>query len=270
MTKKTEAEIVQTSIDLRMQELTACILGMTPFVCNRQSEKVKRGLLAPTGRKTQAEKATTMKHNPLEEYQLSPYRSRNTDSPTLIEMVAVSFKKAIESTALDVPGATKSQIVRNLVVPDQRIALYGVPQMFMSVVRSADMNKTPDVRTRALLPEWACCVRIRYPHPLFREKVVAEYLALAGQLRGVGDFRPERGSGSYGTFEIVEPDDPRYLAVVRGGGRDAQQAALAAPEYHDDETRDLYEWFVEECDRRGRGEDRATRAKSNGRAEVRA
>jgi hypothetical protein len=26
----------------------------------------------------------------------------------------------------------------------------------MTPVRSADMNRTPDVRTRAILPEWAC------------------------------------------------------------------------------------------------------------------
>lgn len=249
--KKTEAEIIQQSVDLNMQELTACILGATPFICNAMSAKAKQGLLLPSGRKSSAEKATTLKHRPLEEFRESPYRSRDSSSPTVIQMVAVSFKRAIESMALDVPGATKAQISRNIVAPEQRIALYGVPQMLFSIVRSADMNKTPDVRSRAILPEWACRVRLRYPHPMFQEKIIAKYLALAGQLRGVGDFRPERGAGSYGLFEIVAPDDPRFLAVVASGGREAQSMALLAPEMHDDETHELYEWFETELDRRG-------------------
>lgn len=254
---KTEAEVIQSSVDLKMHELTACILGVTPFVCNSMPEKARQQLLYPSGRKTSAEKATSFKHDPLGEYRSSVYRNRAESAPTFIEMVAVSFKRAIESTALDVPGATKSAIKRNIVVPQQKLSLYGVPQMFMAVVRSADMNRTPDVRTRAIIPEWACEVRIRYPHPMFREKVVSDYLALAGQLRGVGDYRPEQGPGSYGTFEIVAPDDARYLSVIANGGRAAQIAALESPEMYDDDTRDLYEWMLAEMGRRGSSEAQA-------------
>lgn len=264
--KKTEAEIVQSSVELRMYELEACILGVTPFVCNSMPSKARQQLLYPTGRKTTAEKATSMKHNPLEEFRASFYRNRSDDAATLIEMVAVSFKRAIESTALDVPGATKAQIVRNIVAPQQKTSLYGVPQMFMAVVRSADMNKTPDIRTRAILPEWACRIVLRYPHPMFKEKVVADYLALAGQLRGVGDFRPQQGPGSCGLFEIVAPNDPRFLAVIEGGGRASQLAAVESPEMYDDDTRDLYDWFVEE--RQKRGAEPTHRAKTNGASKI--
>ncbi len=249
--KKTESEIIQGSIELKMQELVAHVLGVTPFVCNRMSQKGIEALLYPKGRKTAAEKATSLKHDPMSEYRDSPYTTADPAAPTLIMTPAVSFKRAVESVALDVPGATKSQISRNIVAPETRISLFGVPQMFMAVVRSADMAKTPDVRTRAIIPQWACTVRLRYPYPLFREKVIADYLALAGQLRGVGDYRPERGAGSYGTFEVVSPDDPRYQAVIKGGGRQAQAQALAAPEYYDDETETLINWFEDERVRRG-------------------
>lgn len=277
--KLSEAEIVQMSIDLKMHELEACILGTTGFVCNRVSQKSVRELLFPKGRKTAADKATSLKHDPMAEFQASPYISCNfsrnfspvaefqgsvaeslpSQTKTLIEMPAVSFKKAIESIALDVPGATKAQISRNIVAPDNRIPVYGVPQMFMAVVRSADQARTPDVRTRAIIPQWATRVRIRYPHPIFREKVVADYLALAGQLRGVGDGRAERGALSFGLFEIVDPDDPRYLAIVQTGGREAQIAAMAAPEMFDDETEELFSWFQEERLRRGTEQPKKTK-----------
>jgi hypothetical protein len=260
--KKSESEIIQASVDLKMQEITACILGVTPFVCNSMPEKARRQLLYPPGKKSTAEKAISMKHNPLEEFRSSPYKNRGDDSETLIEMVAVSFRKAIESIALDVPGATKAQIIRNIVAPQQRIPLYGVPQLFMSVVRSADMNKTPDIRPRAILPEWACTVRIRYPHPLFRDKVISDYLALAGQLRGVGDWRAERG-GTMGLFEIVNPDDPRFLSVIQNGGRAAQIAAMESPEMYDEDTRELYDWYEEERVKRGSMSESTIATKAN-------
>lgn len=251
MAKRSEAEIIQSSVDLKMQELTAHILGVTPFVCNAMGPKTLQQLLYPTGRKSTAEKAVSMKHDPMTEYRTSPYRSTKADAVTRIEMVAVSFKHAIESIALDVPGATKTQIQRNLVTPDQRIALYGIPELFMATVKSGDMAKTPDVRTRAIIPRWACTLRLRFPFPLFKEKIVQEYLALAGLLRGVGDFRPERGSGSYGQFEIVSGGDPRWHDVVATGGRKAQDEALESPEPFDDQTQLLLEWFEGEKARRG-------------------
>lgn len=41
--KKTESEIIQTSVDLNMHELTACILGTTPFICNSRQGEARQG-----------------------------------------------------------------------------------------------------------------------------------------------------------------------------------------------------------------------------------
>lgn len=248
---KTESEVIQLSVDLKMQEITAHILGVTPYICNRVSEKARNILLCGGSKKTHAEKAVSVKHDPMAEFRESPYTTSREDSPTLIEMVATAFKKAIGSAALDTPGATKSQITRNVIVPDQRASLWGIPEVMMAVVISGDMARTPDVRTRAILPHWASEIRIRYPHPLFQEKTIAGLLALAGHMRGVGDWRAEKG-GNYGLFEIVSPDDERYLKVKAEGGRSAQIAAMQDPGFYDDnETRSLYEMYLETMDARG-------------------
>jgi len=252
MPKKNEADIISIPInEFTMGQIEVAIIGVSPFVCNRVAEKAMQQLLYPSRKKNAAEKNTTFKHNPMSEYRSSPYTTSREDAPTVIEMPAVSFKRAMESVALDVPGTTKSQLSRNLVAIDQRVPLFGVPQLFMSVVRSADQAKTPDIRTRAIIPQWATTVRIRFPEPLFVEKTVVHLLGLAGLFRGVGDYRPEKGAGSYGQFEICAPDDPRYLDIVHNGGRAAQLQALHNPSFFDDQTETLFAWFEEERGRRG-------------------
>jgi hypothetical protein len=227
------------------------ILGTTPIILNRMPEKAWRELLAPKGRKTAADKAGSMKHDPMEEFRNSPYRMPFDNDPTLIAQVGSAFKKALANAALDMPGAKKAQIGRLTYVPAELVPIYGIPQVLCSIVRSADMNKTPDVRTRVIVPKWAVKLSIEYVTPLLREKPVIQLLAAAGIYSGVGDWRPEKGAGSYGQFKLVSADDDEFNHIVKVGGRKAQIAAMKKPEAYNDETRELLDWFGPEMQRRG-------------------
>lgn len=248
-TKKDQVEI--SILEVTQETIEYCVLGKTPFICNRMSEKVKNTLLFPKGRKTTAEKARTMKHNPFQEFRDSPYRLADEKAPTLLAHLATAFKRAIAGTALDIPGATKAQLSRLMWVEGEKTPLYGIPKLHMSVTRSADMNKTPDVRTRAIIPEWACKVTVRYTTPMLKEAVVSNLFAAAGLIQGVGDWRNEKGSGTFGQFELVAEDDPRFQRVLKEGDRAAQTAAMEKPECYDADTEELLSWFVAEADRRG-------------------
>lgn len=228
-----------------------CILGRTPIILNRMSEKAKHELLFPKGRKTAAEKARSVKHNPWQEFRDSPYLDPSEDAPTYLTHLATSFKAAIRGAGVDVPGATKAQIGRLLWVEGERIALYGLPRMFMAVTRSADMNRTPDVRTRAIVPRWACRVSVSFMRPVLTAATVTNLLAAAGLTQGVGDWRPEKGSGNYGQFVPVNEDDPEFQEILRTGGRQPQFEAMQNPVAYDEETEELLEWFADEADRRG-------------------
>jgi hypothetical protein len=196
------------------------------------------------------ERATTLKHDPLTEYRSSPYLLSNEAAPTAIAILATAFKGAMKTAALDLPGAKKAQIGRLVYVEGDMVGIYGVPQLFMTTVRSADMNRTPDIRTRAILPQWACKLTVTFVQPLMRMQAVANLLGASGFTAGVGDGRPEKGAMSYGQFTIVDKDDPTFLEIVQNGGRAAQLAAIEAPSAYDDETMSLLAWFDTELKHR--------------------
>lgn len=227
------------------------VLGATPLVYNRMAEKARRELLLPRGRKSAADRAATLKHNPIEEYRASVYRYTG-DQPTRLCFPAPAFKGALATAALDLPGARKTQIGRLTWVAGTEVAIYGVPRLMMSVVRSADPNRTPDIRTRAVLPRWACKVTIHYVQPQLNAQSIANLLSAAGVLVGIGDFRQEKGKGSFGQFQIVDAADAEWAEIVKTGGREAQDRALDQPEPYDAETAEQLEWFGAEIVRLGR------------------
>lgn len=251
-TKAAAASNSEISImEVQVGRMDFCILGTTPLICNRMSQKVWFELLAPKGRKTAVEKASSMKHDPLQEFRDSPYRMPEQSAPTELALLPTMFKRSMGTAALDMPGAKKSQIGRLVYVEGEMLPVFGVPKVFMSIVRSADMNKTPDVRTRAIIPEWACKLSIKFTKPVLREQSIANLLAAAGFQSGVGDWRQEKGSGNYGSFKLVSADDKDFIRICKTMGRKPQIEALENPEPYNDETSEMMAWFDVEIKRRG-------------------
>jgi len=248
MKKQEQGEIVIEK--LTVGEASVWIKGQTPMIYNSMSAKVMHELLLPKGRKTAADKAQNLKHDPCEEYRASVYRARTDEGPTTLVFPCGALKSAMCNAALEIPGAKKAQIGRLVWVEGENVDVYGVPSLLMSVVRSADMNKTPDVRTRAILPEWCCRVTVRFVMPTMNETTVARLLETAGLVIGLGDFRQEKGKGNYGQFSLADEADCK--AIIKAGGKAAQDKALESPECYDSETKELLAWYMTERKARGR------------------
>ena len=248
--KEKDREVINI-VSVSHAEATFCVLGTEPLICNRVSENAKRELLLPKGTKTAAEKASTLKHNPLEEFHASAHRSPDPNAPTLIVHPSTAFKGALRSAALDLDGSSKAQIGRLTYIPGQWVSIYGVPKLLMSIVRQADPKRTPDVRTRVIIPEWAAWVTVRYVTPLLREQVIANLFAGAGIISGTGDWRAEKGSGNYGSFEPILADNEDFVRITTTMGRAAQLEAMEKAEPHDYDSADLLEWYQTEVRRRG-------------------
>jgi hypothetical protein len=247
--KKAEAGTLHIDA-LKQGRVTLKLIGNTPFYFNAMSAKAKRTLLIGGAKKTAAERKE-LKHDPETEFYDSVYRL--PDGPTLLGFPAPGVKNAMATAALETPGVTKTSVQRLIFLPEQKIKMWGKPYLKMDVVRSADMNKTPDVRTRAFLPRWCAEVDIAFVQPTLSVHSIVSLLSNAGVIVGIGDFRQEKGRGSYGTFAVAGDDLgdwQGYWDEVTQEGREVQQHALENPEMADDETAELMALLEEERARR--------------------
>ena len=248
-------EAVKVEIQpIKMRQLIVFLVGTSPLIMHRFAFKAWQELLYPSAKKNKAERASSLKHKPLEEYQGCFYRNRNPSQPALFHLPNGMPHQALAAAALDIPGAKRTEMERWTNVADVNINLFGVPQMFMSMVRSSDMNRTPDVRTRPIFPKWACQVTIDYKTDPLTDNNILNLFAAAGAIVGMGDWRPQKG-GPYGKFRLCGAKDAEYLDIIKRQGRAPQQKAYDQPAYWDDETAELMTWFLEAISRRRQDDD---------------
>ncbi len=246
-TKKAETEIHVPVLTQGAAKLR--IIGTTPMFQNRMANKATHSLLVGSKKKTLAEKAL-IKHNPPEEYRNSA--EKMLEGPTALGLRVVAVKAAMCTAALETAGITKTSSQRLLFMPGDLTPLYGIPQLRMDIVRSADINKTPDVRTRCFLPKWGAEIEIKYITPQLSIASVVALLCNAGVLVGVGDFRQEKGKGSFGSFRVLGEgqEDDEWDDLVANHGRMVQLAALENPEFANADTAELMEFYESEVKRR--------------------
>lgn len=251
MALKKEKETEISVLDVKRGRLTVYVIGQTPLILHKMSAKAKHELLYPKGRKTTGDRATNLKHDPIVEFNDSAHTLVDENAPTLLAFPSAGFKGAMCNAALDIPGAKKAQVGRLSWVEGDYVGIYGSPKLFMSITRSSDMNHTPDVRTRVIIPHWAAKVVVSYVVPMLNETTIANLMAAAGMYIGVGDWRNGKGeSGNYGLFSLVNEDDPQLMQIMKVG-RAAQINAMKAADPYDTDTSELLSWFNEEVTRRG-------------------
>lgn len=225
------------------------IIGTTPLYQNRMANKVIEGLLVGSHKKTNAEKRN-IKHHPIEEFQSSAETVMG--GPTALGLKVVAIKAAMCSAALETNGIYKTTAEKLLSIQGDHAVLYGKPYLRMDIVRCADKNRTPDIRSRCYLPKWGAEVDIEYTAPALSAASTVNLLCNAGLLIGLGDNRQEKGKGSYGLFRVIGAgtQDPEWDELVKSHGREVQEAALAYPEPADQSTADLLNFYHGEVRRR--------------------
>lgn len=261
VSKNDEGVVVQ---EIQLSNVHYNIVGVSPLVPHAMSFKAVGSLLFPAPKKNAAEKATSMKHEPYEEFRDATYMFTDAedDKPTRIYMPAGAFHGAMATVAIDMAGAKKSQIGRLTSVPGLKIPVWGVPQIHRSIVRSSDMQRTPDIRTLAILPRWAARIEVNFIGSLVSGQSISNLLSAAGVIIGIGDGRPEKGKLTNGQFRLCSDDDPEFLQLMKLGGRKAQDQAMADPQPYDLETERMLDWFEQEKGRRAANVIAAPRSKS--------
>lgn len=234
---------------LKTEKVEVWVKGISPIIPRAFAEKAWRELLAPA-RKSRADRDQNLKHEPLMEFRESMAK-RKDDGPTRLVISAGAFKRSIVDVAPRLPGVNKTELAQLVWVEGMDLDIYGIPELYMTMVRSADMNRTPDVRTRGVLTDWCCKLTIKVVLPALNGDKIMQLLTYAGQLIGVGDWRRQKG-GNFGCFACVSEKD--CASLMKTCGRAAQDKALETPRFFDEQSEELFGWFYAEMGRRHDGD----------------
>ena len=208
--------------------MSAYICGTLPLIFNRMAEKAKRALLLPSGRKTAIEKAQSLKHDPLGEFQASVYRHQGDDKPTRLNFPSPAFK------GVRIPRRSRCRAPESA---DRQAHVDQRPHANIYGRRAAHGRGSlrghrqdpghPDQGDRR---DWCCEIELNYVKPTLTLQTVINLLAAGGIVVGIGDFRQEKGAGNYGQFRVAPEHDEEFARIKAHGGREAQDEALRVAE----------------------------------------
>ena len=196
---------------IRMGRMRVPIIGTTPLIVHRFSEKAKRILLESQ----QGRKAPKEPKDPQAEYEACFYRMED-DSYGL---PADAFKQATVGAARFYGKAQLTMTALKLFIfvhgepgGNERRAMVridGEPQMREDVAR---VGKGTEMRYRPEFWPWTASLDVTFPLSTLTDSTVLSLIDAGGMAVGVGEWRPERG-GTFGTYR-VDPD--KAVEIVTG------------------------------------------------------
>lgn len=209
-TETPEPEVAQIQIDrIAAETVRVPILGTSPLIVNRFSEKAKKQMLDNmTGRKT----PKTSK-DPEAEYEAAFYRLKDGR----YGMPATAFKLATVGGArfygknVTMKGLLQYLFIRGEVGTDGLglIAIEGSDPIMREDVVRVGMNGT-DLRYRPQFTEWTANLEVTYVTSALTRGSVLSLIDAGGMGVGVGEWRPEK-KGDFGCYRV---DPTREVEVL--------------------------------------------------------
>ena len=178
---------------IRIEHLLLTIVGDSPLICHRWSEKAKREMLDKQMKKAKTARAAK---DPKEDYESSLYRIDNGKCG----FPAVAFKAAAVGACRFADGMKMTEARGAFHVNGDIIPLEGKPQMREDMVR-VGMGKA-DIRYRGEFLSWRTNLDISFNADAISKEQIVNLFNLAGFGVGVGEWRPEK-DGSYGRFHVA-------------------------------------------------------------------
>lgn len=184
------AAIELPQMDIR--ELRFRLIGDSPLISHRWSEKAREQMLAKQMKKAKLGKEAK---DPERDYKESLYVHPDGG----YGFPAVAFKSAAITACSQVDGLTKVLSRSAFHIPGELVKIEGEPRMREDMVRVG--MGTADIRYRGEFPDWSCEIQLRYNATALSAEQILNLFRIAGFGVGVGEWRPER-NGSYGMFHV--------------------------------------------------------------------
>lgn len=209
MPKTPAAEAAAIAISqIAAETLQVPIVGTSPLVVHRFSEKAKRQMLD----NMQGRKSPKEAKDPEAEYEAAFYRLKDGR----YGLPSVAFKKAtIDAARFYGTGVTMVSLRQSMFFRGEpgddgtsMVAIEGEPQMREDVVRVG--RGGTDLRYRPQFSEWRALLVVTYVRAMLTKESVISLIDAGGMGVGVGEWRPER-DGDFGTYQI---DETRTIETI--------------------------------------------------------
>lgn len=197
MKKPEQVKISLPAIDI--QTLTLTVVGDSPLICNRWSEKAKAMMRAKQMKQATEKRAAK---NPEADFLGSLYKM----GPGKYGFPAVGFKSAAVSAARYSEGLKMTELRGALHIPGELVEIQGKPTMREDMVRVG--MGVADLRYRGEFKTWKAKLVIRFNARMLSAEMIANLFNAAGFGVGVGEWRPER-NGSFGCFHVANGREAR-------------------------------------------------------------
>lgn len=193
--KKTEPAVIELP-RLNIQQAVITLVGDSPLICHKWSEKAKKEMLDKHMKK--AKQAREAK-DPEALYQESLYHLEGGG----YGFPSVAFKSAAVDACSHIQGVTKVEARGSFHINGEMVTIQGEPRMREDMVKVG--MGTSDIRYRGEFPEWKVTFTIRYNANVLSLEQLLNLFNTAGFAIGVGEWRPQR-DGSYGMFHVSDSE----------------------------------------------------------------
>jgi hypothetical protein len=188
-------------IDVRTLELT--VVGDSPLICHRWSEKAKKQMLDK-----QMKKAKTAKEakDPEADFRASLYEHPDGG----YGFPCVAFKASAVGACRFSDGIKMTEARGAFHIVGELAKIDGTPTMRDDMVRVG--MGTADIRFRGEFKSWRVTLTVKYNAAAISAEQIVNLFNLAGFGVGVGEWRPEK-DGSYGRFHVSTEADEQQAAA---------------------------------------------------------
>ena len=182
---------------LNLQTLELKLVGDSPLVSNKWSEKAMKMMLDKQMKKAKVAKEAK---DPEQCYKDSLYYlPKESQNGTVYGFPAIAFKSAAVDACSHVDGVTKVQARGAFHVIGELVPIYGTPRMRKDMVRVG--MGTADIRFRGEFPAWSAKLTVRFNGNVLSAEQIINLFNTAGFAIGIGEHRPQK-DGSWGMFHV--------------------------------------------------------------------
>lgn len=199
------SETTVTLPPLRIETIRVTLIGDTPLIVHRWSEKAKKQMLDKQMKKASAGKEAK---NPEQDFKDSLYVLPDG----LFGFPIIGFKAAAVTACTSIGGITKVAARQAFHVEGEWAVIEGdEPTMREDMVRVG--MGTADIRYRGEFKSWWTTITVKHNANVMSAEQILNLFSTAGFAVGVGEWRPEK-DGQYGRFHVASAEELRALGLM--------------------------------------------------------